>query len=40
MLDSIRETFIKAFDLQKIKLTVNGSTYTGSHIDLGANDFL
>ncbi len=40
MLDSIRETFIKAFNLQKIKLTVNGSTYTGSHIDLGANDFL
>ena len=40
MLDSIRETFLKAFNLQKIKLTVDGSPYTGSHIQYSSNDFL
>lgn len=40
MLDSIRETFLKAFNIEKIKLTVDGKPYTGRHIDLNSNDFL
>ena len=40
MLDSIRETFLKSFNIEKIKLTVDGKPYTGRHIDLNSNDFL
>ena len=40
MLDSIKETFLKAFNLEKIKLTVNGSPYSGPHLDFSADQYL
>ena len=40
MLDSIRETFLKAFNIEKIKLTVDGTPYTGRHIEVSPDDFL
>lgn len=40
MLDSIRETFLKAFNIEKIKLTVDGKPYTGRHIEVSPDDFL
>ena len=40
MLDSIRETFLKAFNIEKIKLTVDGKPYTGQHIEINPDDFL
>ena len=40
MLDSIRETFLKSFNIEKIKLTVDGKPYTGRHIEVSPDDFL
>lgn len=40
MLDAIKQTFLKAFNIQKVKLTVDGNTYSGGHINLGKNDYL
>ncbi len=40
MLDSIRETFLKAFNIKNMKLTVEGEPYTGQHIEINPDDFL
>lgn len=40
MLDSIRETFLKAFNINKLKLTVDGKPYMSSHLDYSSDDYL
>ena len=40
MLDSIREKFLKAFNIKNMKLTVEVEPYNGQHIEINPDDFL
>ncbi len=40
MLTAVGNTFIENFELDKLKLLVNGKNYSGGHIKLGDNDYL
>lgn len=40
LLDSIANSFIEKFDIEKLKLTVDGDNYTSGHIILEDNDYL
>lgn len=40
MLTSIANTFIENYELDKLKLLVNGKNYSSGHIEQGDNDYL
>lgn len=40
MLNAIGNTFIENYELNKLKLLVNGVNYSGSHVTLGDDDYL
>lgn len=40
MLTAVGNTFIENFELDKLKLLVNGENYSGGHIQLGDNEYL